>query len=213
MKMTRRGWIKPKLGGYQAVDAGPMPATPPPGPGGASQLPIRVQLEQEVLVADARHAMAVEFQRRLGRKIPDAPTTDGFRDDEHRAHCAAIVLEEAFEFVAALGCRVHTKGSREVLDGHAIEVSVDAKRDGFDIVDAAHELGDVAYASETVSISLGVNLSDVFAELHLSNLTKITEDGKLLRHPVKNGYEQYRPPNIAAAIGLDSPGRVPPGSA
>jgi hypothetical protein len=151
-------------------------------------------------MSDARHRMAVEFQMGLGRKIPDEATTDGFRDDNHRAHCAAIILEEAFELVEALGCRVHAKGSREVLTAGSVDVSID-RRGTFDIVEAAHELGDVAYASETVSISLGIVLSDVFTELHRSNMSKILPDGTLLRHPRRNHDPRYRHPDIAAVIG------------
>lgn len=76
-----------------------------------------------------------------------------------------------------------------------------------DLVGMADALADVVYVAYGAAVTLGVDLDDVLAEVHRSNLTKLgddgrpvlREDGKALKPP---GYEA---PRVAAVIAAQPP--------
>lgn len=79
-----------------------------------------------------------------------------------------------------------------------------AALDRRDVVAAADGLGDLIYVVNGFALALGVNLDDVFDEIHASNMTKLgedgkpiyREDGKVLKGP------NYRPPNLSQVLKL-----------
>lgn len=47
-----------------------------------------------------------------------------------------------------------------------------------DIVGIADAIGDIGYFNEGTAIEYGIDLDDVFTEVHASNMSKLGEDGK-----------------------------------
>jgi predicted HAD superfamily Cof-like phosphohydrolase len=74
--------------------------------------------------------------------------------------------------------------------------------DAHDMVEVADALADLLYVVYGAGVAFGINLNDVFAEVHRSNMTKIVNgkaiknaDGKVIK-PLS-----YEPPDIAAVLG------------
>ena len=79
---------------------------------------------------------------------------------------------------------------------------VQAELDG-DLEGVADALGDLEYVLHYSAIRKGIPLDEVFAEIHRSNMTKLDENGKPIKHP-KTGKvvkgPNYEPPNITAIL-------------
>lgn len=76
--------------------------------------------------------------------------------------------------------------------------------DNRDIVEMSDALGDIIYVAIGMALELGINLNSVFSEIHASNMTKLAEDGTVVRREdgkVLKG-PNYVKPNIRAALGL-----------
>jgi len=73
-----------------------------------------------------------------------------------------------------------------------------------DIVEVADALGDKLYILLGTILAHGMQdvIIDVFNEIHRSNMTKLTEDGKVLRREdgkiIKS--DRYEPPNLKSII-------------
>lgn len=75
-----------------------------------------------------------------------------------------------------------------------------------DLVGIADGLADIAYVLYGTALTFGIDLDAVVAEVHRSNMSKLSEgrpiyrsDGKVLKGP------QYKPPDIAAALARSVP--------
>ena len=72
----------------------------------------------------------------------------------------------------------------------------------FDPIEGADAAGDSIYVWVGLFIELGINLDDVLREIHASNMTKLGEDGTVLRREdgkVLKG-PNYMPPQIDAVL-------------
>lgn len=80
---------------------------------------------------------------------------------------------------------------------------VEAVEEG-DLVNAFKELADLIYVTEGTAVEMGVDLYEVFVEVHRSNMSKLdasgepiySETGKVLKGP------NYKEPDIASVLGL-----------
>lgn len=79
-----------------------------------------------------------------------------------------------------------------------------AQHDG-DIVGIADALTDLLYVVYGAGWAYGIDLDACFKEVHRSNMTKLTEDGKVLRREdgkvLKSG--RYESPNLEAILGIE----------
>ena len=140
-----------------------------------------------------RSEMAREWQTKLGRIPPASPTFDAMDEDLRVAH-ANVIFEEALELIEALGCQVAYSEEIKL-------ISVVPSDDGpQSLVEIAHESADLCYITETTACMLGIPTEEVFAEVHRANMTRILEDGTLLRHPKRTKHPAYVPPNIHSIL-------------
>ncbi|MFB8773141.1 MazG nucleotide pyrophosphohydrolase domain-containing protein [Streptomyces broussonetiae] len=66
----------------------------------------------------------------------------------------------------------------------------------------AHELADVVYVAYGTALVHGIDLDQVIAEIHRSNMTKLGPDGRVDRRPdgkVLKG-AHYEPPDVSAVL-------------
>lgn len=116
-----------------------------------------------------------EFHTVYGQPVGDKPH---FLDEDRMALRKRLIEEEYAEFLEAV--------------------------EQGDLVNAFKELADLVYVVEGTAVEMGGNLRLVFNEVHLSNMSKLDEngepiyreDGKVLKGP------NYREPNIKRVLGL-----------
>ena len=153
-------------------------------------------------IAFDRSAAIAEWQRKIGREVPDEPTAECFDSSQRRA-TAQIILEEALELIDALGCQVLWESSDRTLTGAGSAVAC-ARGESWgtedDLVHAAREAADLAYSTECVPVMLGLPFNALFRDLHESNLSRILPDGTWIRHPERNNDERYRRPEFERII-------------
>jgi predicted HAD superfamily Cof-like phosphohydrolase len=66
----------------------------------------------------------------------------------------------------------------------------------------AHELADVVYVAYGTALVHGIDLDEVIAEIHRSNMTKLGPDGRIARRAdgkILKG-EHYEAPDVAAVL-------------
>jgi len=128
------------------------------------------------------HQKLVElFMYRACQAVPEAPCIP---DASVRSLRARLILEEALETIAALGCTLQVNGSR--IDSHIskFEVVPDGPVDLVEVVDGCCDIRVVT--TGTLS-ACGVADDEVQTLVDLSNLAKfgpghtIREDGKLIK--------------------------------
>ena len=73
-----------------------------------------------------------------------------------------------------------------------------------DLIGIADALADIVYVVYGTALTYGIDLDSVLQEVHRSNMSKLTGDGKpLIREDGKVlKSDQYFPPDIASALGL-----------
>jgi predicted HAD superfamily Cof-like phosphohydrolase len=73
-----------------------------------------------------------------------------------------------------------------------------------DLIGIADALADIVYVIYGTALTYGIDLDSVLREVHRSNMSKLTSEGKpLMREDGKVlKSERYFPPDIAAALGL-----------
>ena len=130
-------------------------------------------------------AMVAEFHEKfgcpnnLGQRKPDA-------FHERTALRADLIDEEFAEFL----------DSHKWAYGELVNV---------DTIEYADALADLVYVCFGSALEAGINLNEVLAEVHRSNMTKVWPDGEVHYHP--NGKvakpEGWQPPNIKEVLGLD----------
>jgi len=111
-----------------------------------------------------RGKMLRQFHDAYGVPMRDMPTSDV--PELERVLRARLVLEEALEFVEAMGCTAYASdfmgGPTRV--GADVDVQIDPTRD-MDLELAADALADTAYVVEGSAVQLGIDLDPVFAEV------------------------------------------------
>lgn len=118
-------------------------------------------------MADRADALR-EFHIAYGVPVRDVPTED-LPEDERRLR-AGLVLEEALEYVEAMGCRWNVATNEiEVVPGREV-----------DLLAAADALADITYVTEGSAVQMGIDLEPVFVEVHRSNMSKLDANGKPL---------------------------------
>ncbi len=121
-------------------------------------------------------AAVAEFHGAFNLPMQQFPSTE--IDDDLVKLRVALLAEEVDEFVTAAG-----------------------KSDLIGIADA---LADIVYVIYGTALTYGIDLDSVLREVHRSNMSKLTGDGKpLIREDGKVlKSERYFPPDIASALGL-----------
>jgi predicted HAD superfamily Cof-like phosphohydrolase len=124
---------------------------------------------------DTASAVA-EFHRAFDLPMRELPSTE--IEDSLAKLRVALLEEEVGEFVTA-----SEKG---------------------DIVGIADALADIVYVIYGTALTYGIDLDSVLQEVHRSNMSKLSSDGKpLIRDDGKVlKSEQYFPPDIPAVLGL-----------
>jgi predicted HAD superfamily Cof-like phosphohydrolase len=114
-----------------------------------------------------------EFHRAFGLDARTAPTEVS---PELAAHRGELLAEEAAEVA---------------------EVAIDGPLDRL-----AHELADVVYVAYGTALVHGIDLDEVIAEIHHSNMTKLGPDGRVARRAdgkVLKG-DHYQAPDVSAVL-------------
>lgn len=143
------------------------------------------------------YADVAKFMRAFGQKVRTNPTTD--ISENERILRARLVLEEALEFVAAMGFDAFVEPGH---NGEEHDVQLSDTGNGIDLVEAADAIGDVLVVTYGSGHTLGIPTADVFAEVHRSNMDKLGPDGKpIVREDGKViKPEGWQKPDIAGAL-------------
>lgn len=134
-----------------------------------------------------------EFHQIMGQPIYDTPIIPSHERISLRLN---LIAEEFLELLVAAGCQ--TGHLRE-------EVAKALAKDrihGFDMVEVADGLGDLAYVIEGMSLELGIDSEAVMNEIHRSNLSKLGDDGKPVYNEVGKVIKgpNYTPPEIQKVL-------------
>jgi len=133
-----------------------------------------------------------EFMETFGHPVYERPTEISDADWLHMR--LELIREELGELYEACGYET----------SEWLEVEPIRQMDRTDVVGAADALGDLEYVVNGMALGMGINLPNVVAEIHRSNMTKLgadgkpiyREDGKVLKGP------NYEPPQLQAVLGL-----------
>lgn len=135
--------------------------------------------------------MVREFHEKAGAVINAEPTVI---DSPTRLLRLDLINEEWKELVEAMG---YTN-----IEGCPINMT-DVDEPPYDHVAVADAIGDLLYVVLGTAISCGIDITQIFHEIHRSNMTKFIDgqrrpDGKWLKGP------SYTPPNISRLIKIQS---------
>jgi predicted HAD superfamily Cof-like phosphohydrolase len=132
-------------------------------------------------------AAVADFMKMSGQTVRTSPTTD--ITAEERLLRARLVLEEALEFVEAMGCEAYGGGIdfAPPLDAKNLDVRIVESRN-IDLVEAADAIGDIVVVAKGSAHTLGIDPDHVFRIIHETNLAKApggvvtrNEFGKILK--------------------------------
>jgi predicted HAD superfamily Cof-like phosphohydrolase len=126
-------------------------------------------------------AAVAEFHKAFSLPMRQSPSTE--IDDDLVKLRVALLTEEVDEFVTA--------------------------SEKADLIGIADALADIVYVIYGTALTYGIDLDSVLREVHRSNMSKLSadgkpplrEDGKVLKS------ERYFPPDIASALGLQRSSR------
>jgi predicted HAD superfamily Cof-like phosphohydrolase len=148
-------------------------------------------------------AQVREFHEKFGVKINENPTMPELKERILRAN---LILEEALEFVDAMGLRVDVV---DPLSGYArtsldVFVKFELKELGpANLVDAADAIADLNYVVAGAAVTMGLDTETLGDEVHRSNMSKVWPDGTV-RHRESDGKvlkpPTYSPPNLESII-------------
>ncbi|MGV9182862.1 pyrophosphohydrolase domain-containing protein [Arcanobacterium canis] len=94
--------------------------------------------------------------------------------DRERTHMRmALIAEEFSELVAA----VYGSAASQIIT-RAFAEAVTQDDGNRDTIETADALGDLVYVIYGMALETGIPMADVLAEIHDSNLSKLSEDGK-----------------------------------
>lgn len=141
------------------------------------ELPRRPRTPSGRTVAATPGAMVLEFHHAFDLPVAAQPKTDVPEQLIQLRH--DLLVEELEELARAL--------------------------DAEDIVGVADALADAAYVLYGTAWTFGIDLDEVFAEIHRANMSKlgpagrplVRSDGKVLKGP------DYEPPDLRRVLGLD----------
>jgi predicted HAD superfamily Cof-like phosphohydrolase len=151
-----------------------------------------------------------KFMEIAGQATRMTPTAD--IPDQERLLRAKLVLSEALEFVAAMGCDlVYVEKASNPPRLYNMDCVL-APGKQIDLIEAADACADLRYVVIGSEITLGIPGDDVFDEVHRSNMTKfVWVDNVFDPHPVAQldthgkvmKPSTYDPPNIAEVLRAD----------
>ena len=124
------------------------------------------------------HDMVREFHEAFDvtiRTVPDNTTVSG----EEQLLRAKLVLEEAFEFAAAMGVVPCDSEGHEIKHS---DITYDIY-ESIDLVESADALADLLYVTYGSAHTLGLPIREIFAAVHASNMEKLGPDGKPIYRP------------------------------
>jgi predicted HAD superfamily Cof-like phosphohydrolase len=115
-----------------------------------------------------------EFHEKFGLTVNDTPKMVNKKERRLRAN---LILEEAIEFITAMGFYPYQAPSGEIkLD----DLTPFAPPD---LIAAADAIGDLNYVVAGAAVTLGIDTEAVANEVHRSNMTKVWDDGTVKRRP------------------------------
>lgn len=145
--------------------------------------------------------LVTEFHKAFGHPVGEKPLIPDVNQMRFRAR---FILEEVVELILALGARhpenQHLRRAVELIE-RARDQLLTAQSYEFkdvDLVQVADALGDLDYVIAGSALVFGIPLSEVVAEIHRSNMTKLGPDGK----PIYDGEGKvqkgpnYEPPRL-----------------
>lgn len=135
-----------------------------------------------------------EFHFKAGQ---DAPQHAVIPDLKTRFLRVKLLLEEVLELAAAMGVKVYTKfgpDSRVEISEERLSFTANANHEP-DLVLIADALADIQYVNLGASVACGIDLDEIFQEVHRSNMSKFIDgyrrdDGKWIKGP------SYTPSNL-----------------
>lgn len=152
-------------------------------------------------MSDDYTAAVQEFMLAFGQDVRTAPTVD--ITEEERLLRAHLVLEEALEFVYAMGFKGTVVIGSDRDDKPRYDVHLYDGTGRIDLVEAADALADLKVVVFGSDVTLGLPAKAIFDEVHRSNMSKLGADGKpILRegdNKVLKGPD-YAPPNIGRVL-------------
>lgn len=161
----------------------------PPPPPVVPVLVVRTEQSPQELVA----VMMKTFGQSVRYKpsMPDTP--------EERLLRATLVLEEAIEFVEALGFEIFT--FEKPNEDNEVSVNTWSLRPVAlpDMIEAADAIADILVVTYGGANALGINADKALKEVHKSNMTKVRADGTVERRPGDGKVVKpstYEPPNM-----------------
>lgn len=114
----------------------------------------------------------LDFMKAFGQPVRDTPTGD--ISEEERLLRARLVLEEALEFVEAMGCGLRIENGRYTYYATAQDLGVVSNPRGkVDLIEAADALGDIIYVAKGSAHTLGVPIDDITGVIHWANMAKL----------------------------------------
>lgn len=136
------------------------------------------------------HALVKQFHSVFRVPAPNGPTGLSY---ERRTLRMQLLFEEFDEL-----CGAQLATVKESIDGMPF-LNVIEDEQYVDQIETLDALGDIVYLCYGMAIEMGVNLDEVIAEIHRSNMSKadengnpiLREDGKILKGP------HYFKPDIA----------------
>jgi predicted HAD superfamily Cof-like phosphohydrolase len=136
------------------------------------------------------------------QEVNSTPTMP--QDPAYRALRARLVLEEALEFVEAMGVSVTMEHGEEQFTIRSTKDLTLRPTLTPNLVKAADAVGDLLVVTYGGANAIGINAPVVFEEVHRSNMTKIWPDGTI--HKDENGKvvkpDSYSPADISRVIGV-----------
>ncbi len=156
--------------------------------------------------------MVKVFHKVFGHPAPAAPDTDALADRKLAKLRVLLVAHELIELAQALAVDLdinYMHASMGEMSGKELEqycVVVDGLTPGTvqpNIVLAADAFADLDYVVNGGAIAYGINLPQVTAEVHASNMSKLGADGQPILDPATNKVikgPNYREPDIGAVL-------------
>lgn len=137
---------------------------------------------------DKLQTQVLEFHKTFDCVINDKPTVI---DSQTARLRIALIEEELNELVLALGFGRWSSG-----------VFYDDPNNHPNLVEIADALGDLLYVTIGAAVSCGIDLEPVTDEIHRSNMSKVCEDGTVLRRADNKILkpDTYSPADLASVL-------------
>jgi predicted HAD superfamily Cof-like phosphohydrolase len=136
-------------------------------------------------------ASVAEMMRAFGQEARRTPAM--IEDSIERELTAKLVLEEALEFVEALGFTVNLSNGEINLHGELPT----------NLVEAVDAIGDILVVTYGAANRLGIRAYPIFQEVQRSNMSKVGPDGKIIRRKGDGKVlkpETYFPPDVEGEL-------------